>query len=701
MFPVSRAVFSCKSPRRLGLTGLAVFALACGGGGGGGGDGGGATTTPIDSTLVGPLSQNLAAATAGLASQAPLNALATQTVTIAVQAGVQVNPVQLTASQPAAATTGRPSALSSGEAKAFAFQLTVLHLAGTSGPETFSGVFTFQSATDWALAAGPSPGSAIPPAVGVLAAGGQLWLATTGSESAQLSTTGAACPFASALPSAVTACNLASFTNAGFNITASSPASSGASGSRTASLPSQSLTAGISLTIDCALGALCPGGSSGGGVHVGVSPPSASVPTGGTQQFTANVTGTSNTAVTWTVVESGGGSISNAGLYTAPSTLSTYHVKATSVADTTVSAQAAVTVTGPAISYSAVNVGVYSSCGLIAGGTLPGAAYCWGDNTYGELGNGSNTASLTPVAVSGGLTFTQIGVGRGFVCAVTTAGAAYCWGDNTNGELGNGTTANSSTPAAVSGGLTFSQVSAGFDSSCGVTTSGAAYCWGAAGELGNGSNNSSTTPVPVSGGLTFAQVSSGNGFSCGVTTAGAAYCWGGNNGFGVLGNGSTTSSTTPVAVSGGLTFAQVSAGELASCGVTTSGDAYCWGENADGDLGDGSTTNSSTPVAVSGGLTFVQVSVGNAETCGLTTAGAVYCWGDNGEGNFGNGSETSSTTPVAGGGGLSFTQVSTVAFTTCGVTTGGTAYCWGGDGYGQMGRGSTLSSTTPVAVANP
>ena len=271
--------------------------------------------------------------------------------------------------------------------------------------------------------------------------------------------------------------------------------------------------------------------------------------------------------------------------------------------------------------FAPVSAGLNDTCGV----TTSGAAYCWGNNGQGQLGNGSTTDSYTPVAVSGGLSFATVSVSSNYynTCGVTTSGAAYCWGDNVFGQLGNGSTTGpqqclgvpcSTTPVAVSGGLSFATVSAGYNHTCGLTTSGAAYCWGSngSGDLGNGSTTNSSTPVAVSGGLSFATVSAGYFNTCGVTTSGAAYCWGDND-FGQLGNGSTTGpqqcnsapcSTTPVAVSGGLSFATVSAGHSHACALTTNGAAYCWGHNFAGDLGNGSTTDSSTPVAVSGGLTF-------------------------------------------------------------------------------------------------
>ncbi len=143
----------------------------------------------------------------------------------------------------------------------------------------------------------------------------------------------------------------------------------------------------------------------------------------------------------------------------------------------------------------------------------------------------------------------------------------------------------------------------------------------------------------------FAAVSAGENHTCGVTSSGSAYCWG-FNGSGELGDGTTISRTTPVAVPGGLTFEAVSAWFYHTCGVTSSGSAYCWGYNASGQLGDGTTTSRTTPVVVSGGFTFEAVSAGWGHTCGVTSSGSAYCWGDNGYGQLGDGTTSSSYTPV-------------------------------------------------------
>jgi alpha-tubulin suppressor-like RCC1 family protein len=363
------------------------------------------------------------------------------------------------------------------------------------------------------------------------------------------------------------------------------------------------------------------------------------------------------------------------------------------------------------LSFHSVSAGGTHTCGVTTGG----AVYCWGNNIGGQLGAptaefcGIFPCSTTPVSVSGGRAFQSVSGGGLHTCGLTTAGAAYCWGNNDNGQLGDGTTLTRSTPVPVAAELTFRSVTAGDTHTCGVTTGGAVYCWGAneSGQLGDGTTVGRTTPVPVAGGLTFRSVSAGGTHTCGVTTGGAAYCWGGNGNefrrFGQLGDGSVTDSAVPVPVTGGLTFESVSAGKVHTCGVTAGGAAHCWGHNEDGELGNGAWGAVTVPGPVGGGLVLQSVgaSIANPRTafaCALTTGGAAYCWGFNGFGYLGTGSDISTSTPAPVAGGLTFQSVSVGGGHTCGVTTGGAAYCWGGNGSGQLGDGTNVDRWAPVPV---
>jgi len=141
------------------------------------------------------------------------------------------------------------------------------------------------------------------------------------------------------------------------------------------------------------------------------------------------------------------------------------------------------------------------------------------------------------------------------------------------------------------------------------------------------------------------QLTAGESHTCGLTTSGAAYCWGGNF-VGQLGNGDTISRLEPEVVLGGRVFTALTAGNGHTCGLTDDGAAYCWGLNSAGQLGTGETTNQPGPVEVSGGRTFSSISAGGVHTCAVGTAGAAYCWGSNSSGALGDGTGVESSIPV-------------------------------------------------------
>jgi alpha-tubulin suppressor-like RCC1 family protein len=340
--------------------------------------------------------------------------------------------------------------------------------------------------------------------------------------------------------------------------------------------------------------------------------------------------------------------------------------------------QATTLLTAMRLVLTTVAAGVHYTCGV----ATKGVAFCWGANEQGQLGNGLTTDAFVPSAVWGGLSFTTVSVQYAGGCGLTADGSAFCWGSAgeptpSGGALGGGSS-GPIPPLPIAGGLRFTAISDADGQACALTASGAAYCWGwnRYGQLGTGDTTDRSQPALVTGGLTFTAISAGgDDHTCGLTSGGAAYCWGLNNSGQV---GAATSVTcsgfpcslTPMPVSGGLTFAGISAGGGHTCGLTVRGAVYCWG------------AGSTTPAALSGGLSFAAIS----NTCGLTTGGAAYCWG------------AGSTTPVAVPGGLNFATISAGGDHTCGLTTGGVAYCWGSNGHGQLGDGTQNPNSVPVKV---
>ena len=353
--------------------------------------------------------------------------------------------------------------------------------------------------------------------------------------------------------------------------------------------------------------------------------------------------------------------------------------------------------------FRSIRAGGSHTCGL----TTAGATYCWGDNRYGQLGDGTGSMKrASPTAVAGNVAFQAIASGYEHTCGLASGGAMYCWGDNASGQLGDGVEFGPhSSPVATAGNLAFQSVSAATEHTCGLTTGGGAYCWGTgrSAELGDSTLGSlRNSPVAVSGGLSFERVSAGPDHTCAVTAGGAAFCWGATD-YHLMYDSSLVSSFSmvPAAVSGGLVFRAISAGGTHSCGLTAGGAAFCWGRDYYGQLGDGTsgrTAFANSPVAVSGGLVFQAISAGGTHTCGLTSDGAAYCWGDNTYGQLGDSTTTRHTSPVPVQGGLVFQSITAGSDLTFGITVDGAAYCWGSNRYGQLGDASG-GHTTPVLVA--
>ncbi|MEO8480045.1 MAG: Ig-like domain-containing protein [Gemmatimonadota bacterium] len=331
------------------------------------------------------------------------------------------------------------------------------------------------------------------------------------------------------------------------------------------------------------------------------------------------------------------------------------------------------------------------------------AIWCWGEGSYGALGNGSMTETQPlPVLVSGGTAFAALSSGGRNSCALDMTGHALCWGDFNVGIIGN-SPVQSFAPTPAGGGKVFTKIAAGPFRSCGLDAGGVAWCWGQA-RLGDGTAQTSyTAPVQVFG-HTFTALSMG-WFSCGLS-GGAAYCWGSAPG-GSLGDGTTQSSDIPVAVTGGHSFTAISAGSGPNaCGLTGSGEVWCWGQGAGGLLGDGAQVNRTTPVKVASSLVFTAISVGGSQSCALAQDQTAYCWGaTNSTGSVPyNNIEGPQyrLTPVPVFGGKHFTEISSGGFHTCARASDGT-WCWGGQDHGQLGFGnsSLLFGQTPTKVVFP
>jgi alpha-tubulin suppressor-like RCC1 family protein len=347
------------------------------------------------------------------------------------------------------------------------------------------------------------------------------------------------------------------------------------------------------------------------------------------------------------------------------------------------------------------------ACGIADQGT-----FCWGANSVGQLGNGTTSASASPVAVA--TAFSSISVGGSHVCGREPNGIVRCWGEGAQGQLGDGAGISRPLPAPGPGGP-FVMVTTGGAHSCALAIDGVAFCWGsnAAGQLGNGSAGTNVlSPVVVAGGRTFSTIAAGRNHTCALDLTGAAWCWG-SNAFGQLGDGTTLNRLQPVAVSGGEVFGGLAGGgDAHTCATGATGIVRCWGANNHGQLGNGTTTLSSTPVIVATPLALSHVTLGDQHSCGISNDAIARCWGLNTDGALGDGSSAQRSVPAPVLANARFNRVTGGTAFTCAVTFGAVTgedntivfsrrslLCWGLNSSGQFGRGSTTSALTPTASA--
>lgn len=363
----------------------------------------------------------------------------------------------------------------------------------------------------------------------------------------------------------------------------------------------------------------------------------------------------------------------------------------------------------PTTAFTTVDAGITHACAL----SSSGQGYCWGRNATAQLGDSSAASTQVPVQVRhpSGVTFTAVSAGDSHSCALTSGGAAYCWGYNADYRLGDSTTSMGLMPVQVKGmtGISLASISAGQQHTCGLDGSGQAYCWGsnAYGQIGNNSNAHQKTPVAVQhpSGVTFTSIHAGAMHTCALDTTGQAWCWG-YAGDGAMGTSFSLGDSVPQAVAqpSGVTFTSIATEYRHTCGLTSAGQAYCWGLNANGQLGDNTLTRRYSPVAVQqpSGVTFASISTGYGHTCAVTSGGATYCWGWNNRGQVGDASFTQRKTPVAVSqpAGVSISQIANGGYHTCGRDSIGQTWCWGRNDYSQLGNNSTTDSNVPVAVSH-
>lgn len=344
-----------------------------------------------------------------------------------------------------------------------------------------------------------------------------------------------------------------------------------------------------------------------------------------------------------------------------------------------------------------IDAGHSATCAVARDGTL----YCWGHNSFGQLGlgdAGDGTERDRPARVGTLSDWMTVMLGDDTTCGWQSDRTAWCWGDNTDGQHGLGDRVTRAVPQGLLSVAWMSYAYGLNDHACGLKDDATLWCWGENqfGQLGLGDMDARVSPTQI-GTATWSAITPGGDHTCGIQTDGSLWCWGLNDD-GELGVGDVTARPVPTRV-GTATWDRLWAGQHMHCGRQTGGNTYCWGAGQNGQLGIGAQEDRSSPVLLDPPTGWEVLAGAEIHNCGLRGDGTLWCWGQNAYGQLGRDTAGAYViTPEQVGTRTDWVDVGLGQYHTCALRADGTVWCTGRNQYGQLGVGDRVdrSELTPV-----
>jgi alpha-tubulin suppressor-like RCC1 family protein len=328
--------------------------------------------------------------------------------------------------------------------------------------------------------------------------------------------------------------------------------------------------------------------------------------------------------------------------------------------------------------------------------------WSFGDNTVGQLGDGTIVFKSSPVQIGSLTNWAMAGGGVSHSLALKTDGTLWSFGDNTVGQLGDQTTITKSSPVQIGSLTNWAMAGGGVSHSLALKTDGTLWSFGdnTVGQLGDQTTITKSSPVQIGSLTNWAMAGGGVSHSLALKTDGTLWSFG-SGFYSSLGDGTTISKSSPVQIGSLTTWANIAFGWQQSLALKTDGTLWSFGRNVYGQLGDGTASSKSSPVQIGTLTNWADVIGGYRHMLALKTDGTLWSFGRNNFGQLGDDTTINKSSPVQIGSLTNWASgIGGVGNTTLALKTDGTLWNFGRSNYGQLGDGTTIDKSSPVQISS-
>ncbi|MFZ1704475.1 MAG: T9SS type A sorting domain-containing protein [Saprospiraceae bacterium] len=329
-----------------------------------------------------------------------------------------------------------------------------------------------------------------------------------------------------------------------------------------------------------------------------------------------------------------------------------------------------------------------------------GTIWSWGNNQYGQLGDGTSVSRNIPGRVNNEKDWKQISAGEDYSLAIKIDGSLWVWGRNEYGVLGDGTNISRNSPKRIGTDSDWKQVSAAKYQSGAIKIDGTVWVWGnnTYGQLGEGQGINHSLPNKLMNFSQCKQISAGYLFYTFLKDDGSLWSQGVNS-YGQLGDGTYIDSTKPVRVGSSNAWSFISCGGFHNLALQQDSTLWAWGRGEDGRLGLGSLLNQPEPKKLGTSKDWKQVAAGYDHSMAIKYAGTLWGWGSNYSGQLGLGSNVRKDIPTRVIAGSEWDYVDAGELrVSVGLKKDGTCWLWGDNSAGQLGDGTNIDKNFPARI---